>query len=381
MSFLLTTAVNLTTFLLIFQLASREQNQNAGATRNTLAESALSPSQIFSTASSSVVVIVASTRNKQALGSGFIISQNRIVTNHHVVEEMNEASVVFSNGKVLPVSDVIYDSAEQDLIVLGVETEQRRPLILGDDLSLLEGDTVYAIGAPRGLELSFTNGIVSAFRRADSQFLIQTTVPIAPGSSGGPLLDNTGRVVGVTTSRVTDAPGIYFSIGIGDVKRLVRTPTGATLTFKEWADTGEEGKPSLEQTLVWMSDFSTRHGKYTRRGFQRSNSFRQDRGCEAHVEHSARNEDASWNQLDSFKLGDLDPEHIVVSVSDPTVNFFARGNDFHIHRKQLLRDGDIPRESELHSDYLTFDSQGNAKRFAAALGHAITLCGDVRKSF
>jgi S1-C subfamily serine protease len=146
-------------------------------------------------------VIVASAQNEQALGSGFIIGQNRIVTNHHVVQGMSEAFVFFSDGKVLPVSEVIYDSAEQDLIILGVETGRRRPVTLGDELSLRQGDSVYAIGAPKGLELSFTNGIVSAFRRADAQFLIQTTAPIAPGSSGGPLLDRAGRVVGVTTVR------------------------------------------------------------------------------------------------------------------------------------------------------------------------------------
>lgn len=102
-------------------------------------------------------------------------------------------------------------------------------------LSLQEGDYVYALGAPKGLELSFTNGIVSSFRNTNGQFLIQNTAPIAPGSSGGPLFDRTGRVVGVTTSLLEDASGIYFSVGIGDLKRLIRTPQGAALLFSEWA--------------------------------------------------------------------------------------------------------------------------------------------------
>jgi len=79
------------------------------------------------------------------------------------------------------------------------------------------------LGAPRGLELSLTNGIVSGFRDVDGQFLVQTTAAIAPGSSGGPF-DSSGRVIGVTTSSLTDSPGIYYSVAAGDVSRLLRAP-------------------------------------------------------------------------------------------------------------------------------------------------------------
>ena len=100
----------------------------------------------------------------------------------------------------------------QDLIILAVQTDNRSSLVFGDELSLQQGDSVYALGAPKGLELSFTNGIVSSFRKSNGQFLIQTTAPIAPGSSGGPLFDRSGHVVGVTTSMLSDAAGIYFCI-------------------------------------------------------------------------------------------------------------------------------------------------------------------------
>ena len=214
--------------------ASEQNSRRAGATGipGGQAASKLSPSQIFSNASHSVVLIIASSQDRQqgALGSGFVVDQDRIVTNHHVVQGMSQAFVLFSDGKIQQVSEVVSDSPAQDVIILAADTGQRHPLPLGDEFSLREGDAVYAIGAPKGLELSFTNGIVSSFRRSSSQFLIQTTAPIAPGSSGGPLLDNFGRVVGVTTSRITDAPGIYFSVGIGDVRRLIRTPYGVTLS-------------------------------------------------------------------------------------------------------------------------------------------------------
>src|SRR5882724_4728890 len=236
----------------------------------------LTPSQIFSRARPSVVVIVASDQRgqREALGSGFIVSRGRIATNHHVVEGMNEAYVLFSDRDVKPVSKVVADSTQQDLIILGVATGNRSPLVFGDELSLKQGDSVYALGAPKGLELSFTNGIVSSFRKSNVQFLIQTTAPIAPGSSGGPLFDRTGRVVGVTTSMISDAPGIYFSLGIGDVKRLLKIPQSVALPFSEWAkqqtnrNTSEprnsvpsdEG-PSFEETVTWLYKFLQSHGQ------------------------------------------------------------------------------------------------------------------------
>src|SRR6266404_6365040 len=255
------------------------------------ANTSLTPSQVFSSAKPSVVIIVASDQNDlhEALGSGFIVSHDRMATNHHFVEGMNKAYVLCSDGDVKPVSKVVADGTQQDLIILGVATGNRSPLVFGAELSLKQGDSVYALGAPKGLELSFTNGIVSSFRRSNAQFLIQTTAPIAPGSSGGPLFDRTGRVVGVTTSMLSDAPGIYFSVGIGDLRRLLRTPQGVTLPFEEWAkqqDTmthsgspnkskpqdGRTGAASLQETVSWMSSFLEAHGQEWTGGIEPSQS-------------------------------------------------------------------------------------------------------------
>ena len=99
---------------------------------------------------------------------------------------------------------------------------------------------MYAIGAPRGLELTLTNGIVSAFRNLDNQFLIQATAAIGHGSSGGPLFDREGKVVGITSALLSDTPGIYFSVGVSDLKRLLRTPQIVALSFAEWTKQNAE---------------------------------------------------------------------------------------------------------------------------------------------
>jgi trypsin-like peptidase/PEGA domain-containing protein len=191
----------------------------------------ISAADIYERAHSSVVVVIVSDRNSKpiGLGSGFIVAKDRIVTNHHVVKGAKDALVVFADGTSELVEGVAADSPARDLAILVVKTGSRLPLKLGDELSVRQGDSVYALGAPRGLELSLTNGIVSGFRDVDDQFLLQTTAPIAPGSSGGPLFDSSGRVIGVTTAFLIDSPGIYFSIGARDVSRLLRAPSSVIL--------------------------------------------------------------------------------------------------------------------------------------------------------
>ena len=194
------------------------------------------PAAIFRQARSSVVLIVGSASgDKIAQGSGFIVGKDKVVTNYHVIAGLSAAYVLFADGHVEPVSGVAAADADQDTAVLNVRTGTRPPLALGDELNLRGGESVLAIGAPRGLELTLTNGIVSAFRNSEKQFLIQNTAPIAPGSSGGPLLDSRGRVVGLTTSHLSDTPGVYFSIGVGAVKRLLKAAPMLSQSFAEWA--------------------------------------------------------------------------------------------------------------------------------------------------
>jgi S1-C subfamily serine protease len=193
---------------------------------NAQSTTPITPAQVYERAHSSIVVIVTADGDGNPLsqGSGFIVAKDKIVTNHHVLKGASGAFIVFADGISSKADGVVVDSVANDLSMLSVKTGGRLPLQLGNELDIHQGDAVYAMGAPRGLELSITNGIVSGFRRLDEQFLIQTTASIAPGSSGGPLLNADGNVIGVTTLFLTDSPGIYFSVGVGDVSRLIRAP-------------------------------------------------------------------------------------------------------------------------------------------------------------
>jgi serine protease Do len=121
----------------------------------------ITAADIYEHAHLSVVVVIVGDRNSKPIGqaSGFIVAKGRIVTNHHVVKGAMDALVVFADGTSELVAGVAADGPARDLAILVVETGSRLLLKLEDELSVRPGDSVYALGAPRGLELSLTNGI------------------------------------------------------------------------------------------------------------------------------------------------------------------------------------------------------------------------------
>ncbi len=198
-----------------------------------------------------MVLILGEGQEGVVQGSGFIQSRDQVVTNFHVVEGQEQLYVKFADGSVAKVKTVAKADKNVDLAVLEVLTGSRLPLPMGDELALHEGDNVLALGAPKGLELTLTNGIVSSFRRDENSFFIQTTAAIAPGSSGGPLLDSLGRVIGITTFRISDSPGLYFSVAVSELKRLLRTAsTGVSLGVASNTDELEALRREIESGSV-----------------------------------------------------------------------------------------------------------------------------------
>ena len=194
----------------------------------------VSPDAIYASSKPSVVTIFTFDSNKAPLsqGSGFIVSKDRVVTNYHVIEGASSASVIFDDGVAVPTDSLTAASAPRDLVILKVNTGKRPYLKLGNELDAKVGQSVYAIGTPQGLSASLSSGLVSAFREDEGQFLIQITASISPGSSGGPLFDSQGSVIGITTSRLKDG-SFGFAIGIGDVLHLLKTPLALPMKLAE----------------------------------------------------------------------------------------------------------------------------------------------------
>ena len=195
----------------------------------------------------------------QSLGSGFIIHPDGyIVTNEHVVRKAMKIAVIMADGKSHD-ADVIATDARHDLAILKMAPPDGRqlpalPLGRSDDLKI--GESVIAIGNPKGYQHSVTAGVVSALDRelkfgADIQYsgLIQTDASINPGNSGGPLLNVNAQVIGINTAIRPDAQGIGFAIAIDDftkdlpslldVARLHRVVLGMTVEQQRRAGQNE----------------------------------------------------------------------------------------------------------------------------------------------
>jgi serine protease Do len=170
------------------------------------------------------------------LGSGFIINdRGYCVTNYHVVEKETRISIVlfhktpngdFERRKIEDVK-LIALNPFFDLALLQIPEQKDfkfTTVFLADDASIMrEGDDVFAIGNPLGLERSVSQGIVSTKNRNfEGIVYVQTTTQINPGNSGGPLFDNRGQVVGVTNMKLLGGEGLNFAIPIAYVKHFLK---------------------------------------------------------------------------------------------------------------------------------------------------------------
>ena len=162
---------------------------------------------------------------KLSRGSGFFIDKNRVVTNRHVIDGAYRAEVHLNSGNNFPVKSVVAVDAEADIALLKVDAppNQVRSLSL-DRTSPQEGESVVVIGNPFGLEGSVTNGIVSAVRDIPGfGRIIQITAPISPGSSGSPVVNMHGQVIGVATLQITGGQSVNFAIPSERIAQLDRT--------------------------------------------------------------------------------------------------------------------------------------------------------------
>jgi len=151
-------------------------------------------------------------------GSGVIMeAEGYILTNNHVVRGANDIQVSLADGRKVKAIIVGRDGLS-DLAVLKIEADQLVPARFGDSEALEPGALVWAVGSPFGLERTITSGILSAKHRSSwaghqNQDFLQTDAAVNPGNSGGPLVDASGRVIGINTAIVGDAyQGISFAI-------------------------------------------------------------------------------------------------------------------------------------------------------------------------
>jgi len=179
---------------------------------------------------------------QRSLGSGVIVNPaGLVVTNYHVIEGASEVKVALADKREFD-ADIVLKDQRSDLAVLRIKDAKERfpTLEFADSDALQVGDVVLAIGDPFGVGQTVTHGIVSAVARtqvgiSDYQFFIQTDAAINPGNSGGPLVDMTGRMVGLNSaiySRSGGSQGIGFAIPANMVRVVVASAEGGSAAVK-----------------------------------------------------------------------------------------------------------------------------------------------------
>jgi serine protease Do len=206
----------------------------APAARVSAPPRTLTPADIAARAFPAVVTI----RTADSLGTGFVVrADGWIATNLHVIAGGSRVTVTLRDARQLDVVEVLAASREHDLALVRVRASALPTLPIGDSDAVRPGDPVVAIGNPMGLEDTVSNGLVSARRKlddaADSFEVLQVSAPIAPGSSGGPLFNDQGEVIGIATAVLEEGQNLNFGVPSRYLVPLMKQPV--PIPFSEFA--------------------------------------------------------------------------------------------------------------------------------------------------
>jgi len=234
---------------------------------------ASTPEQIFVVASPSVVVVdILDAKGKPIRqGSGTVVGAGQVITNCHLLQS-GKSQQIRQTGNIFKAT-MQYADPDRDLCQLSVADLQAPSVVLGSAKKLRVGQRVYAIGAPQGLELTLSEGLISSLRSYDDSPYIQTSAAISPGSSGGGLFDDQGQLIGITTFYLAEGQNLNFALPadwIADLPKRAQTETNtkkdelnrfnhaATLLLKEdWQGLFKFSqqwiKSEPERAVAWYS--------------------------------------------------------------------------------------------------------------------------------
>lgn len=227
--------------------------ESVGRIGNTIKDNKriFTPQQIAKSAFPSVALLLMQDKFGKtiSLGSGFFVRKNLIATNLHVIKGAVKGVVkLIGQQKSYEINTYAEIDSKNDLALIVVNDAKEKAMLV-DDASVEIGETVYAIGNPEGLEGTFSQGIISSIRKIGSEHLIQLTAPISPGSSGGPVMNEQGKVIGISVATFKEGQNLNFAIPSDAlVKLLAKTP-------EELSQTSLEALSSSQESQAIVSEF------------------------------------------------------------------------------------------------------------------------------
>lgn len=158
-----------------------------------------------------------------SLGSGFAIGENCVITNAHVIDDPSNIAIVTYDGTEYAAS-LFGINEDEDIAVLVIENATFPYLMMANLSAVKIGDDIYTIGAPKGMAYTLTKGTISAKERIiREKSYIQIDAAINEGNSGGPLLNDSGEVLGMNTLKMTDSEGIGLSIPTDRIENYLKS--------------------------------------------------------------------------------------------------------------------------------------------------------------
>ncbi|MGE5605786.1 MAG: tetratricopeptide repeat protein [Bacteroidota bacterium] len=202
----------------------------------TLAQDSLP--EIIKKIEPSIIVVLTYDQDGKLLGqgSGFFINKNgEAITSRHVLEGAVRAEIKTMDGTIYPIAKIITEDKDSDIIKIEVIIPENRVRFLEVSASFPEvGERVVVIGSPLGLEQTVSDGIVSAVRKIPIfGKIIQISAPISPGSSGSPVINLKGEVIGVATFQMVEGQNLNFAI---PGSRILDLGSGSPQNLSEWGD-------------------------------------------------------------------------------------------------------------------------------------------------
>ncbi len=231
----------------------------------------LTQEQLFDKCSPAVFYIVIQDVKGTVIktGSGFFVDSSGLaVTNYHVIGGAAKAVITTSDGKEYDVAGIFDYSPDKDLALIKVDGTDFPYLELADSDKVATGASVYAIGSPLGYKNSFSAGLISsASRDVEGRNYIQTTAAISSGSSGGALLDKSGKVIGVTTATAVNAQNINLARPINEILDMKRTSVVTLESILPKTDYYENRYPvpdfgAFSKTVLFQSEIDGATASY-----------------------------------------------------------------------------------------------------------------------
>ncbi|MBL8060787.1 MAG: trypsin-like peptidase domain-containing protein [Chthonomonas sp.] len=210
----------------------------------------LSPEDVYKKVLPSVMTLLVRTGDgSTSIGTGFLAIKDGVaVTAWHVVKGATSVHAKFSNGELFECSGLIDKDEKRDVALIRVKVFGR-PLLEATKADPAVGAKAFLVGAPKGLEFTFTDGLISQLRDVEGMKQYQFSCDASPGNSGGPLLNSEGLVSGVVSWRLRDGTNLNFAVPIGYALGL-----DSTLPTQPWASVGPSTEPPQSREAATVSD-------------------------------------------------------------------------------------------------------------------------------